>query len=395
MTREEFLRLSALLGLGTVALPSLVTSCSKEEELTVNFSGKVLIIGAGAAGMMAAYTLYQHGIDFEIIEAMDRFGGRVKQTTTLADFPIDIGAEWIHHQPSIFSQLINDKNVEGSVDMIPYQLEEFYSYDNGTMSRHNYASTFYGEYKFKSSTWYQFFEAYIVPHIMDRMHLSSPVDTIDYAGDKMIVTDTNTNTYEGDKVIVTVPLNVLKSELITFAPALPSEKLAAINKTDMPDGLKVFIRFSEKFYPDIVLMGGLISGSDAEKIYYDAAFKKDTNDHVLALFSVGPETKSLVDLGSDQAIFDFVLAELNEMFDGKASQYYVDHVVQNWSAEPYVQGSYSFGGDDYYTTIGTISDPVEGKVYFAGEALHEDYWATVHGAGLSGRGEAEKIITGG
>ena len=138
MNREEFLKLSGLLGIGACVAPSLFTSCKKQDGLSVDFEGKVLIVGAGAAGMMAAYTLYQYGIDFEIIEAMDRFGGRVKQTTSLADFPIDIGAEWIHHQPSIFKTLINDPSVIGSVEMIPYQLEEFYVYKNGKLTAHNY-----------------------------------------------------------------------------------------------------------------------------------------------------------------------------------------------------------------------------------------------------------------
>lgn len=53
----------------------------------VNFSGKVLIIGAGSAGMMAAYTFQQYGIDFALIEAGPTFGGRVKKNNDIHGFP--------------------------------------------------------------------------------------------------------------------------------------------------------------------------------------------------------------------------------------------------------------------------------------------------------------------
>ena len=92
LERDEFLRMIAKLGLGALLAPSLLTSC-KKDELQVNFSGKVLIIGAGAAGLIAGYTLQRYGIDFEIIEASSVYGGRIQRNSTLADFPIDMGAE--------------------------------------------------------------------------------------------------------------------------------------------------------------------------------------------------------------------------------------------------------------------------------------------------------------
>ena len=40
---------------------------------------KVLILGAGAAGITAAMTLYDQGItDFLVLEAQDYIGGRIK-----------------------------------------------------------------------------------------------------------------------------------------------------------------------------------------------------------------------------------------------------------------------------------------------------------------------------
>ena len=67
----------------------------------------VLIIGAGAAGMMAAYSLCQKGKRVLVLEARDRLGGRI-HTIRPPHFrqPVEAGAEFIHGKlPLTFSLL--------------------------------------------------------------------------------------------------------------------------------------------------------------------------------------------------------------------------------------------------------------------------------------------------
>ena len=66
---------------------------------TYNYKGKVIIIGAGASGMAAAKVLEENNVEYTILEAINRYGGRLKKDTTLTDFPTDIGAEWLHNAP--------------------------------------------------------------------------------------------------------------------------------------------------------------------------------------------------------------------------------------------------------------------------------------------------------
>lgn len=49
------------------------------------FSGNVLIIGAGAAGLSTGHLLEQRGIDFNILESSPTYGGRMKRTNTFGD----------------------------------------------------------------------------------------------------------------------------------------------------------------------------------------------------------------------------------------------------------------------------------------------------------------------
>src|SRR5215212_4697184 len=57
----------------------------------------VIIIGAGAAGLMAAWELAQAGNAVGILEARDRIGGRVHTIEDQRfDMPVELGAEFIH-----------------------------------------------------------------------------------------------------------------------------------------------------------------------------------------------------------------------------------------------------------------------------------------------------------
>ena len=57
----------------------------------------VIIIGGGAAGLMAAYELSKHKLPVTVLEAKDRLGGRI-HTINDSSFsqPIELGAEFIH-----------------------------------------------------------------------------------------------------------------------------------------------------------------------------------------------------------------------------------------------------------------------------------------------------------
>jgi polyamine oxidase len=58
-------------------------------------SGRVVVIGAGAAGLAAARWLTDAGFEVLVLEARDRIGGRV-WTDQLDGHPMDLGASWIH-----------------------------------------------------------------------------------------------------------------------------------------------------------------------------------------------------------------------------------------------------------------------------------------------------------
>lgn len=61
------------------------------EQLTT----QVVIVGAGYSGIAAAKRLYEKNIDFIVLEARNRIGGRVLTHTMQPDLHVELGAQWI------------------------------------------------------------------------------------------------------------------------------------------------------------------------------------------------------------------------------------------------------------------------------------------------------------
>ena len=57
--------------------------------------GRVVVVGAGIAGLATANALTHAGVECVVLEARDRAGGRL-HTVDVAGWPVDMGGSWIH-----------------------------------------------------------------------------------------------------------------------------------------------------------------------------------------------------------------------------------------------------------------------------------------------------------
>ena len=102
----------------------------------------------------------------------------------------------------------------------------------------------------------------------------------------------------------------------------------------------------------------------------------------------------------DAAIIDAILADLDGTFPqalGLASANYVEGVVQNWGAEPYTLGVYSYPKIGTYTSASNsrrrdLQDSVANeRIFFAGEGTHTTHPSTVPGALHEGERAARAV----
>src|SRR5512146_2971986 len=77
-------------------LGSLSHACGESQIGSTAPKKRIVVIGAGLAGLAAARELQAQGHDVVVVEARDRVGGRVWTSTQWADAPLDFGASWIH-----------------------------------------------------------------------------------------------------------------------------------------------------------------------------------------------------------------------------------------------------------------------------------------------------------
>src|SRR5947209_13787933 len=83
-----------------------------------SMSFDVLVIGAGAAGMLAALEIALASRSVNVIEVKERTGGRMF-TVMEGDLPIELGAEFVHGNLPLTQQLLkkakaNINKVEGN-----------------------------------------------------------------------------------------------------------------------------------------------------------------------------------------------------------------------------------------------------------------------------------------
>ena len=351
----------------------------------------VIVIGAGAAGLFAGYTLTYLGIDCTILEASDNFGGRVQELPAgdFVDVPLDLGAEWIHVNPRVLQEmLLFDDKVD--IETIVYQPQTISTYRNNRRWRNNWMRFFYREHKFYHTTWHSYLKDYVYPYVADQLELNAAVTSIDYSSeDSITVESTDGRTFVGSHVIVATPVTTLQDGDIKFSPPLPGTKQVALQQVYMTAGLKVWVEFDKKFYPDMQIPGTISTFLWEEgALYFDALFRKPSDRNVLALFQVGGEGAYKRVAMDDERILQNVLDELDKIFDGEARKHYVKGIVQNWSSEPFIKGAYSY--NDY--NMAPLREPIDSRIYFCGEYLNYDDQSTVHGAAISGRNAARRLV---
>ena len=372
---------------------------------TYNFEGKVIIIGAGASGLAAAKILQRNNIDYLVLEASNRYGGRLKENKTLADFPIDLGAEWIHHLPAVLNRLKGKSGDLVEEETVPYNA--FYKFDkdfgyssygkifswiNSSLLRllFFFRFKFFPEFKFKNSSWFNFLDKNFAEEVKHKIEFNSPVTKINYSEDKVDVITKTGKVYKADKVLVTVSIGILKSDYISFIPDISKEKKDAIESIVFLPGFKLVMKFSEKFYPDIIMC----KATTGEKGYYDMAFKKDAETHILGLLVQGSSVEDFYCLESEEHIVLKALEELDQIYEGKASKAYTgEYALEDWGRHEFTLGTWIESFQYNQSLIQTLNEPLNGKVFFAGEVNDLHHQLGVPGAIVSGYHSIDKLLT--
>ncbi|MEO0876175.1 MAG: NAD(P)/FAD-dependent oxidoreductase, partial [Bacteroidota bacterium] len=220
------------------------------------------------------------------------------------------------------------------------------------------------------------------------IRLNVPVTEIDYADDQIKVV-TDTKDFDADFVLVTVPLGVLKADVITFTPPLSGGVEEAINNLNMGSVNKFLCVWDEPFWDTSLHYLGFTSEQKG-KFSYFINLRKYTETNALMSFSFGEYSKQTEQMSDAEIIVD-VMTNLRAIY-GAGIPEPTGFLRTKWFSNPYSFGSYSFATSGVRSSEFTkFETSLDDKLFFAGEHTSRDYRGTVHGAYLSGIRAAEQV----
>ncbi|GAB2501046.1 FAD-dependent oxidoreductase [Nocardiopsis aegyptia] len=195
-------------------------------------------------------------------------------------------------------------------------------------------------------------------------------------------------TLTADRALVTLPLGVLQTGRVSFEPALPEDKQDAVRKLGTGRMDKLFLLFDDVFWGDAEVIVNL--GTEEGTWFHWYAGQRVMGAPVLATRNGGGAARFLARMEESEVV-EHAMASLRGMFRKAPDP--VAHYLTHWSDDPFARGSFS------YTAVGAgdtdrlaLGRPVDDRLFFAGEATEIEHTATVHGALLSGRREADRVL---
>lgn len=205
------------------------------------------------------------------------------------------------------------------------------------------------------------------------------------------VTTKKGTVYQAERILCTLPLGVLQTRSVTFTPALPVAKSKAISRMGMGCLGKVFLEFSERFWPPDVNWILSLKSAAPWGVAFSTLDRVIPGRHILIMWHSGALARKREAM-SDEAVVKIALQELR-VATGKNVTAPLRARITRWSTDPFSCGAYFFPKvNSPLTDVEELAKPVDNRLFFAGEATSLGSFGTVHGAIMSGVREAERIL---
>jgi monoamine oxidase len=222
------------------------------------------------------------------------------------------------------------------------------------------------------------------------IRLSTRVTEIDMTGADRNTVVTDQGPFTAQAVIVTTPVSLLAAGDIVFRPALPPAYEQAFD--DLPFGVvdKVGIAFTSDIFGDVPANTFITPHQDQDTSEFTMGLAKLAGQPMMNMFVANDLARALEAEG--EAAFNaharaFVTATLGA--DAAAA---IDrtHIIA-WGSDPLTMGSYSAARVGKVSARATIAEPLDARLYFAGEAISTTSHSSLHGAYLTGQAAATSI----
>ena len=415
----------------------------------------IIVVGAGASGLMVARELSRAGKSVVVLEARDRIGGRILPLDEQKfGYPAQGGAEFVDGASPYTRRLAR----EAGLTFVPHEIRSWRFRDGELFANYTeltsylatirpelkklkedipltqfldtrfggpkhallrrvidqiareysaadpaYASTFalrdgwlsegfrQGRLKEGHGALVEFL-ARECRENNTKILLEKEVRSIDVSGSTAKVSCADGSKFNTDKVILTVPVSLLGG--MVLRPALPLVADAAA-RIGFGGAIKVLMKFKSRWWVDATshdLSDFLVLFSDGPFVYL-SQYPRDFP--TLTAWVSGPRAWEYAHTPQAQ-IVDLALSSLAEIFSfpkKELEKMLVLSRVFNWTTDQYTRGAYSYATLDTALAKEDIRRSCSDMLIFAGEALGKEDYASVEGALESGADAARKALS--
>lgn len=392
----------------------------------------VVIVGGGAAGIAAARVLGDAGAAYLLLEARDRLGGRAWTVQDASGYALDMGCGWLHsadrnpwleiaqNQGCVVDRTLppwqrpsahvgkSADSVEAfavalarfrdEVESLPADAPDkaaaaLLEPSNPSNALIDAVSTYYSgaelskvsardlaRYEDNGVNW-RLPEGYgrvIATHGYGlHVEVNCEAIRVDHGG-RNVKVETNRGVFEAHAVIVTLPSRIIAERDNLFSPALPDKSEAASNlPLGLADKLFLSLEGAEEFEPDSRAFGAF--DRTATAAYQFRPFGRPL---IEAYF--GGDLAADLEKGGEPAFFAFASGELQALFGREFLKRIAPRPMHGWARDRWARGSYSYAKPGKADSREALAQPVNGRLFFAGEACSRADYSTAHGAYRTG-----------
>ena len=396
---------------------------------------EVAVIGAGAAGIAAGRRLAEaSGVSFLVLEARERAGGRAWTAAGDDGYPMDLGGEWLHsadrnvltplaekfgfsintERPDWTTRLRHSgESEEAEADWLAEREAYYWAVHRAALEAEDRPASSvlrpggrWNALLDATSTWanavelehlsvkdndryedsglnWRLCEGY--GRLFEVLAKDLPIafgitaTRIDHHGHTLRI-DTSRGSVTAARVVVTLPTAAIAEERLRFDPPLP-DKLAAA--AGLPLGLadKLFFAFD---------------GNMPERFLVGSTRRRETMNYQIRPFGrprvqcfFGGRFAASLERDGLGAMADFAIGELAGLFGNDIRRQLRPLAASFWRRDEFARGSYSYALPGHADDRARLAEPVDDRLFFAGEACSPNFFSAAHGAYETGLAAAE------